>query len=105
MFYNMRIKKGDTVLVISGKDKGRKGKIIQALPKKGKVVVEGINLKKKHVKPKKTGEKGQMIQIPASLNISNVQLICAKCSKATRVGYKIEGETKYRYCKKCGKEI
>jgi large subunit ribosomal protein L24 len=101
----MRIKKGDTVLVISGKDKNRKGKIIQALPKKGKVVVEGINLKKKHVKPKKNGEKGQMVQIAAPFDISNVQLICTKCSKATRVGYKMEGETKFRYCKKCGKEI
>jgi len=101
----MRIKKGDMVLVISGKDKGRKGKIIQSLPKKGKVIVEGINLKKKNVKPKRSGEKGQIVQISAPLNVSNVQLICPGCSKAARVGYKIEGGVKLRYCKKCAKAL
>lgn len=101
----MRIKKGDTVLIIAGKDKGRKGKIIQSLPQESRILVEGLNLRKKNVKPKRTGEKGQIIQMPAPLNISNAMLICPKCSRAARVGYKIEGKTKYRYCKKCGKEI
>lgn len=101
----MKIKKGDQVLIISGKDKGRKAKVIEVFPKKERVVVEGINLKKKHMKPKKSGEKGQIIEIPGPFYISNVKIICPKCKKATRVGYKIEGKNKYRICKKCGQEI
>ena len=101
----MKIRKGDTVLIISGKDKARKGKILEVLPKEGKVVVEGINIIKKHVRPKRVGEKGQIIQKPAPMDISNVKLICPKCGKATRVGYKIVKNKKYRVCKKCGAEI
>lgn len=101
----MKIKKGDNVLIISGKDKGRTGKIIKALPKEMKILVEGINLKKKHVRPKKEGEKGQVVEIPAVLDISNVKIICSKCGKATRVGYKIENDVKSRICKKCKQEI
>lgn len=101
----MKIKKGDQVLIISGKDRGRKGKILKALPKEEKLVVEGINLRKKHLKPRKAGEKGQIIEFPAPLPISNIKLICPKCGKAARVGYKVEGERKYRICKQCGQEI
>lgn len=101
----MKIKKGDQVLVISGKDKGRKSKIIKVFPKERKVIVEGINLRKKHIKPKKSGEKGQIVETPASLNVSNIKLICSKCGKPTRVGYKMEGKRKYRICKKCKQEI
>ena len=101
----MRIRKGDQVLIISGKDRARKGKVIQALPKEERVIVEGINLRKKHVKAKRSGEKGQIVQLPAPLRVCNIKLICPKCGKATRVGYKIEGEKKYRICKKCGGEI
>jgi len=101
----MKIKKGDQVLVISGKDKGRKNKIVRVFLKEGKVIVGGINLRKKHVKPKKSGEKGQIVEISAPINVSNLKLICSKCGKPTRVGYKIEGKRKYRICKKCGKEI
>jgi len=101
----MKIHKGDQVLVISGKDRGRKSKIIKVLSKEGKVVIEGINLRKKHVKPKKSGEKGQIVETPAPLNVSDLKLICSKCGKPTRVGYKIEGKRKYRICKKCGQEI
>ena len=101
----MKIRKGDQVLIISGKDKGRKGKVIEASPKEGRIVVEGINLRKKHMKPKKSGEKGQIVEMPAPINLSNVKLICPKCGKATRVGYKVEGKRKYRFCKKCGQEI
>ena len=101
----MKIKKGDQVLIISGKDRGRKAKVIEVFPKKERVVIEGINLKKKHMKPKKSGEKGQIIEIPGPFCISNVKIICPKCKKATRVGYKIEGKNKYRICKKCGQEI
>jgi len=101
----MKIKKGDTVLIILGKDRGRKGKVLKALPKEQKVLVEGINLKKKHIRPKREEEKGQVVQIPAPVQISNVKVICPKCGKATRVGYKITENKKSRICKKCGKEI
>jgi|SRR3989344_5801932 len=101
----MKIKKGDNVLIIAGKDKGRTGKILKALPKDAGVLIEGINLKKKHVRPKRQGEKGQIVDIPAVLNVSNVKIICPKCGKATRVGYKIEGDRKSRICKKCKQKI
>ena len=97
----MKIKKGDNILVIAGKDKGRTGKIMKSLPKNLKVLVEGINLKKKHVRPKREGEKGQVVEIPAALDVSNIKIICPKCGKATRIGYKTEGEVKNRICKKC----
>ena len=97
----MKIKKGDTVLITAGKDKGRTGKIIKALPKEMKILVEGINLKKKHVRPKKEGEKGQVVDIPAVMDASNVKIICPKCGKATRIGYSANKEEKNRICKKC----
>jgi len=105
----MKVKKGDNILIISGKDKGRTGKIIKAMPKELKILVEGINLKKKHVRPKRDGEKGQIVEIPAALDISNVKIICPKCGKAARIGYLIERPNgypeKYRICKKCKQKI
>lgn len=101
----MKVKKGDNILVISGKDKGKAGKITRAFPRELKVLVEGINLRKRHVRPKREGEKGQIVEVPVPLNISNIKIICPKCSKATRVGYKIEKENKLRICKKCGSVI
>ncbi len=102
----MRIKKGDKVLVISGKDKGKTGKVSKALPSFGKIVIEGINIKKKHTRPKKEGEKGQVVQMPSPFNVSNVKLVCDKCSKATRVGFKVLAEgKKTRICKKCKAEL
>lgn len=100
----MKIKKGDTVLIISGKDKGKKSKVLEAFPKESKILVEGINLMKKHQKPKRSGEKGQVIELPKPINVSNVKLICSKCGKAVRIGYKIVEKKKYRICKKCGQE-
>jgi len=101
----MKFKKGDNVLIIAGKDKSRTGKIIKAFPKESKILVEGINLKKKHVRPKREGEKGQIVEIPAVLDISNVKIICPKCGKATRIGYKIEKDIKNRICKACKQVI
>lgn len=101
----MKLKKGDTVLIISGKDRGKKGKVLEALPKEERIVVEGANLRKKHVRPRRMGEKGQIIELPAPIHISNLKLICPKCGKATRVGYKILEGKKIRICKKCGQEI
>ena len=100
----MKIKKDDQVLIIAGKDKGRKGKVLEAFPKGNKLIVEGISMRKKHIKPKKSGEKGQIVHLPGSIDVSNVKLICKNCGKAARIEYKIEGKKKYRICKKCGKE-
>ncbi len=97
----MKIKKGDNVLITAGKDRGRTGKIIKSLPKELKVLVERMNLKKKHVRPKREGEKGQVVAIPAPTDISNVKIICPKCGKATRIGYRTEKDIKNRVCKKC----
>jgi large subunit ribosomal protein L24 len=101
----MKIHKNDTVLIISGKDRAKKGKVLKTFPAKGKILVEGANLRKKHQKPKKGGEKGQVIELPGLIDVSSVKLVCPKCGKAVRVGYKTLGEKKYRSCKKCGQEI
>lgn len=101
----MKVKKGDQVLIIAGKDKGRTGKVLSAFPKMGKLLIDGINQKKKHVRPRKEGEKGQVVSIPTPLQISNVKVVCPKCGKATRVGYTIEKDVKKRVCKKCKQEI
>lgn len=101
----MRIKQDDQVLIIKGKDRGRKSKVLKGFPKTLKVLVEGVNIKKKHQKPKKEGEKGQVIELPAPIPASNIKLICPKCSKPTRLGIKRVGRKKYRLCKKCKGEI
>lgn len=101
----MKIKKGDIVSVITGKDRDKKGKILQAFPLSKKVVVENVNLKKKSVKAKKSGAKGQVVEFPAPIDISNVKLVCPKCSKVSRVGYLVKDGNKSRICKSCKQEI
>lgn len=102
----MKIQKSDKVLVISGKDKGKTGKVIKSLPRLEKIVIEDVNIRKKHTRSKKEGQKGQVIQMPMPISISNIKLICSKCEKATRVGYKIiESGKKVRICKKCNAEL
>lgn len=101
---SLKIKKGDKVKIMLGKDRGKTGEIKFVLRKKKRVFVEGVNLYKRHVK-KMQGTEGGIIDIPKSLNISNVILICPSCNKPTRVGYKIQGDMKLRICKKCKKEI
>ncbi len=102
----MKIKKNDTVIIISGKDKNKKGKIIRVLPTENRVVVEGANLRKKHRKARREGEKGQVVEIAAPINVSSVKLMCPKCKMPARIGYKlIKGDKKYRVCKKCQQEI
>jgi len=101
----MKIKTGDQVLIVSGKDRGRKGKVIEVFPKEKKIMVEGINIRKKHRRPKKQGEKGQVVEIPGAFDVSNAKLICSKCSKPTRVGFKTTEKNKFRVCKKCKQEI
>ncbi|MCK4781977.1 50S ribosomal protein L24 [Candidatus Parcubacteria bacterium] len=101
----MKIHKNDIVLIISGKDKGKKDKILRVFPKQRKVLIEGVNIRKKHTRPKKQGEKGQIVEAPAPISVSNIKLICPKCGKAVRVGYIIEAKKKYRICKKCKAKI
>lgn len=97
----MKIKKGDKILVISGKNRGKVGKVTNTFPVIKKVIIEGVNLQKKHLRPKKQGEKGQIVEVAAPIHVSNVKLVCDKCNKPTRVNYKKEGDKKYRVCKKC----
>lgn len=96
----MKIKKGDKIKVLAGKDKGKTGKVLAVLNKKNKVSVEGINLHYKNVRPRKQGEKGQKIQFPAPINVSNVALVDPASGKPTRAGYKMEGKKKVRISKK-----
>ena len=102
---NLKIKKGDTVVVISGDDKGKKGKVIATSPKERKVIVEGINIVKKHVKPRRQGENGGIIDVEGALYADKVALFCDKCGKATRVSYKVEDDKKIRVCAKCGENL
>lgn len=98
----MKFKKGDNVIILTGKDKGKKGKIASIDLDKDRITIEGLNLLVKHVRPKRQGEKGQRVQFAKPINSSNVSLICPKCSKQIRINYKVlEDGKKKRYCKKC----
>lgn len=97
----MRIKKGDTVQIISGKDKGKTGKVMKIDGNFSTVLLEGLNLFKKHKRPKKQGEKGEVVTVPRPLRASKVMLVCSVCGKPTRAGQRFEGEIKVRFCKKC----
>ena len=101
----MKIKKNDTILVITGKDKGKKGKVLKVFPRQGKVIVDGINIVKKHRRSKSEKEKGQVVEIPKPINSSNLKLVCPKCGLATRVGYSMNKKEKNRICKKCKQEV
>jgi large subunit ribosomal protein L24 len=106
----MDIKKGDKVMIIAGKDKGKTGKVLQVFPDRDRVSVEGLNLLIKHMRPRRQGEEGQRIEFPAPLNASNVMVVCPKCGKPARIAKKIvkvEGkrDKKYRECKKCKQTI
>jgi large subunit ribosomal protein L24 len=101
----MNIKRDDKVVVLSGKDKGKQGKVIKADPQAMKLIVEGVNVATKHQKARKQGEEGGIFKIETPIYASKVQLVCPKCGKATRVGHKVEGDKKVRVCKKCGAEI
>ncbi|MBI2113297.1 MAG: 50S ribosomal protein L24, partial [Candidatus Wildermuthbacteria bacterium] len=87
----MKIKKGDNVLVAAGKDKGKKGKVAKVFPQENMVLVEGVLIRKKNIRPKRQGEKGQTVLVPTPLHASNVELFCATCNTGVRAGYKIEG--------------
>ena len=101
----MHIKTGDTVIVLSGDDKGAKGKVIATSPKEGKVIVEKVNMIHKHVKPRRQGEAGGIVDAEGAIYASKVAIYCPNCKKGVRVAYKIEGDKKIRVCAKCGKEL
>ena len=104
----VHVKTGDTVVILSGKDKGKQGKVLQVSPKERKVIVEGLNIATKHVKPRRQGEQGGIVSAEAALYASKVQLVCPKCGKSTRIAHKIlEDGTKVRVCKNadCGEEF
>lgn len=97
----MKLKKGDEVIITSGKDRGKRGKIEKIIPAEGKVLLPGLNVYKKHVKKKDEAHPGGIIEFSRPLPVANVALVCPKCSKPTRVGFKIEGDEKLRICKRC----
>ena len=106
----VHVKKDDTVIVISGDDKGKKGKVIAVSPKEDKVIVEGVNVVSKHVKPRRQGEAGGITKVEGAIYASKVQHVCnnSACEnyqKATRVGFKVDGDKKIRVCVKCKKEL
>lgn len=101
----MNIKKGDNVLVIAGKEKGKVGKVLQTSPKTGKVTVENINMVTKHKKPKSQQDKGGIIKKVAPMEASNVMVVCPNCGKATRISHKEVDGKKVRICKKCGASL
>lgn len=100
----IKIKKGDKVKILLGKDRGKEGTVEYVMAKSGKVFVGGANLYKRHVKKMQNIE-GGIIDLPKPMNISNVSLVCPNCKKVTRIGFKIEKNEKFRICKKCGKQI
>ena len=101
----MNVKKNDTVVVLSGKDKGKQGKVLSVDPENRKVIVEGVSVASRHQKPRRQGEEGGIIKMETPIYASKVMTVCPKCSKATRVAHKIEDGKKVRVCKHCGAEI
>lgn len=102
----MKIRKNDTVLVIAGKDKGKKGKVRKAMPKEQKVIVEGVNMIKRHSRARGVARQAGIIELEAPIHVSNVMLICSKCNKPTRVGYRfLEDGRKVRICRSCDEVI
>ncbi|MFW0837624.1 MAG: 50S ribosomal protein L24 [Candidatus Komeilibacteria bacterium] len=102
----MYIKKGDNVQIIAGKDKGKHGKVLKVMPEQDKVVVEGLNIRIRHSRPRREGEKGQKLEFPAPIHVSNVMLLESRTGKPTRIGYKkLEDGKKIRTSKRTGEEI
>lgn len=105
MANKLHVRTGDTVMIISGDDKGETGKVLAVSPKEGKVIVEGLNKVKKHVKPRKMGDKGGIVEAEAPMYACKVQIYCSSCKKPVRVAHKIEDGKKVRVCGKCGKTL
>lgn len=101
----MKIKKGDNVMMLGGKDRGKTGKVLSVSPETASVVVEGLNQVKKHLRARKQGQKGQIISKERYVKAASVAVVCKSCGKPTRVGYKLESAGKIRVCKKCGAQL
>ena len=102
---SFRIKKGDTVEVVQGKENGKRGKVLRVLSAEERIVVERVNFVKRHVRPSQKRPQGGVIEFEAGMHISNVKLVCPSCDKAVRVGVRMEGDSKVRYCKKCNVQV
>ena len=100
-----KIKKNDTVQVLTGKDKGKRGEIVRVIPKKERVIVSGVNIVKKAVRPRSNQDQGGIIEVEAPLHISNVGIVCKKCGRPVKIAYKIDGDKKIRVCRKCGEKL
>ncbi len=100
-----KVKKNDKVLVITGKDRAKTGKVLKTLPQEGRVLVEGVNFVMRHQRPRKTNEKGSIIKQERPISIANVKIICPQCAKATRIGFVRKDGGKFRVCRKCGAEF
>ncbi|MBI2591627.1 MAG: 50S ribosomal protein L24 [Candidatus Brennerbacteria bacterium] len=101
----MKLKKGDTIKIIKGKDRGKTGKVINVDRLNNKITAEGLNLFKKHSKPKRQGQKGEVILVTRPLNAANAMIVCPACKQTARVGYRFENDVKLRLCKKCKSKI
>jgi len=101
----MKIRKGDTVMVMTGKDRGKTGKVLRVVPKQARLLVEGVALQTRHRRPRKANEKGQRVSIPGLISSSNVRIICSSCNKPARIGLQASGTTKQRICKRCGATV
>jgi|SRR6185369_1193650 len=101
----MKIKKGDKVQIMAGKDRGKQGEVLHVLPTEERVVIKGLNIGKRHLKARRDGEKGQIIEKEIPLHVSNVMLVCPHTNKPTRIGYKMEGTEKVRMSKRSGKAL
>ena len=101
----MKIKKGDTVQVLSGNDKGKKGEVLEVMPKTDSVVVKGVNVRKKHVKARKQGQESGILSVESPIYASKAAVVCPKCGKATKVGFTMEKDGKVRICKKCSAKL
>ncbi len=101
----MKIHKGDTVQIIAGNDRGKEARVLAVFPAEGRIVVEGVNVRKKHIRPRAAGQKGELVRFPAPFVSSRAMLVCSSCAKAGRVGYRLESGKKIRVCKKCGADV
>ena len=101
----MRIKKGDNVQVLSGNDKGKTGEVLEVIPKSGKIIVKGVNIRKKHIKHRKQGEEGGIIPLECVIYSDKVNVVCPKCNKPTRIKYEMDKDKKVRVCQKCGAKL
>lgn len=97
-----KIRTGDIVKILAGNDRGREGKVLRVLPQKNRVVIEGVAVSKRHVRPSQRHQQGGVVEFNRPINVSNVALVCGKCKQAVRVGFEMKGGKKVRVCKKCG---